>query len=97
MVVAMHHIQVACLVRHGRNEVLQAYLRELAEHQYLLASATTEVGTGGDVRSSICALEVDRRPVPGGEAGSGDLLRRRRRRRAGDGPARRPTAPRATR
>ncbi len=23
MVVAMHHIQVACLVRHGRNEVLQ--------------------------------------------------------------------------
>ena len=58
MVVAMHHIQVACLVRHGRNEVLQAYLQELAEHQYLLASATTEVGTGGDVRSSICALEV---------------------------------------
>jgi acyl-CoA dehydrogenase len=58
MVVAMHHIQVACLVRHGHNEVLQAYLQELAEHQYLLASATTEVGTGGDVRSSICALEV---------------------------------------
>ena len=58
MVVAMHHIQVACLVRHGRSEVLQAYLQELAEHQYLLASATTEVGTGGDVRSSICALEV---------------------------------------
>ena len=58
MVVAMHHIQVACLVRHGRNEVLQAYLQELAEHQYLLASATTEVGTGGDVRSSICALEL---------------------------------------
>ncbi len=58
MVVAMHHIQVACLVRHGRNEVLRAYLQELAEHQYLLASATTEVGTGGDVRSSICALEV---------------------------------------
>jgi acyl-CoA dehydrogenase len=58
MVVAMHHIQVACLVRHGRNEVLQAYLQELAENQYLLASATTEVGTGGDVRSSICALAV---------------------------------------
>ncbi len=58
MVVAMHHIQVACLVRHGRNELMRTYLRELAEHQYLLASATTEVGTGGDVRSSICALEV---------------------------------------
>ena len=58
MVVAMHHIQVACIVRHGRNELLTGYLEELALHQYLLASATTEVGTGGDVRSSICALEV---------------------------------------
>jgi acyl-CoA dehydrogenase len=58
MVVAMHHIQVACLVRHGRNGLLRSYLAELAEHQYLLASATTEVGVGGDVRSSICALEV---------------------------------------
>jgi acyl-CoA dehydrogenase len=58
MVVAMHHIQVACLVRHGRSAVLRGYLRDLVEHQYLLASATTEVGTGGDVRSSICALEV---------------------------------------
>ena len=58
MVVAMHHIQVACLVRHGRNELLQNYLEELADRQYLLASATTEVGTGGDVRSSICALQV---------------------------------------
>jgi len=58
MVVAMHHIQVACLVRHGRNDLLQSYLRELVEHQYLLASATTEVGTGGDVRSSVCALDL---------------------------------------
>ncbi|MGD0881672.1 MAG: acyl-CoA dehydrogenase family protein [Acidimicrobiales bacterium] len=59
MVVAMHHIQVACLVRHGTSDLLRTYLRELCEHQYLLASATTEVGTGGDVRSSICALEVE--------------------------------------
>jgi len=59
MVVAMHHIQVACLVRHGSSPLLRAYLRELCERQELLASATTEVGTGGDVRSSICALEVD--------------------------------------
>lgn len=58
MVVAMHHIQVACLVRHGHNDLLRRYLEELSSHQYLLASATTEVGTGGDVRSSICALEV---------------------------------------
>ncbi len=58
MVVAMHHIQVACLVRHGTTPLLVDYQRELSERQYLLASATTEVGTGGDVRSSICALEL---------------------------------------
>ena len=58
MVVAMHHIQVACLVRHGRNDHLRAYLSETVDHQYLLASATTEVGTGGDVRSSVCAVDV---------------------------------------
>jgi acyl-CoA dehydrogenase len=59
MVVAMHHIQVACLVRHGRNDLLRGYLAEAVDHQYLLASATTEVGTGGDVRSSVCAVDVE--------------------------------------
>jgi acyl-CoA dehydrogenase len=58
MILAMHHIQVACLVRHGHTGALRSYLQELAEHQNLLASATTEVGTGGDVRSSVCAVEV---------------------------------------
>jgi acyl-CoA dehydrogenase len=58
MVVAMHHIQVACLVRHGRNDLLRNYQVELVDRQYLLASATTEVGTGGDVGSSVCAVDV---------------------------------------
>jgi acyl-CoA dehydrogenase len=58
MVVAMHHIQVACLVRHGKSPLLRDYLVELVERQYLLASATTEVGTGGDVGSSVCAVDV---------------------------------------
>ncbi len=58
MVVAMHHIQVACLVRHGRSAALRDYLVELVDRQYLLASATTEVGTGGDVGSSVCAVDV---------------------------------------
>ncbi len=57
MVVAMHHIQVACLVRHGRSELIGRYLDELVARQYLLASATTELGTGGDVRRSISAVE----------------------------------------
>jgi len=58
MVVAMHHIQVASLVRHGRNDVLRHFLGELVAHQYLLGSATTEVGTGGDVGSSVCAVDM---------------------------------------
>lgn len=59
MVYAMHHLQVAMVVRHGHSDHLRDYLRDLAAHQYLLASATTEIGTGGDTRSSVCALEVD--------------------------------------
>lgn len=57
MIVAMHHIQVACLARHGRTEWMHRYLRSLVDEQWLLASATTEIGTGGDTRSSVCALE----------------------------------------
>lgn len=59
MVLAMHHIQIGCLVRHVRGyQVFEAYLAEIAEHQHLLASVTSEVGVGGDTRSSICAVDV---------------------------------------
>lgn len=58
MVLAMHYIQVACIVRHHADSAtLTAYLRDLVQHQYLLASMTSEVGTSGDTRSSICAVE----------------------------------------
>ncbi|MBC7955456.1 MAG: acyl-CoA/acyl-ACP dehydrogenase [Cytophagales bacterium] len=58
MVLAMHCIQVACLARHGlQSTFFNGYLRELVQHQYLLASITSEVGTSGDTRSSICAVE----------------------------------------
>lgn len=57
MVYAMHQIQVACLVRHGDSDVLRAYTRRVAQEGLLLASATTEVGIGGDVRHSSCAVE----------------------------------------
>jgi acyl-CoA dehydrogenase len=59
MVFAMHQIQVGCLVRHGQQvDALRAYMKELSEKQLLLASATTEIGIGGDVRSSGCAVEL---------------------------------------
>jgi acyl-CoA dehydrogenase len=57
LIFAMHHMQVACIVRHGHNEVLRDFLVELAECQYLLASATTELGVGGDIRTSLCAVQ----------------------------------------
>lgn len=59
MVFAMHHIQVACLVRHGETDFIRDAVRTVAEQQLLLASATTEVGIGGDVRTSGCAVEPD--------------------------------------
>ena len=58
MVLAMHYIQLGCIARHGlESEFFQGYLRDLVQHQYLLASMTSEVGTYGDTRSSICAVE----------------------------------------
>ena len=59
MVLAMHYSQLACIVRHGMGSAFfRQYIKDLVEHQYLLASMTSEVGTGGDTRSSICAVEV---------------------------------------
>ena len=59
MVLAMHHIQIACMVRHGsESPFFNAYLRDLVEHQYVVGSVTSEVGTFGDTRSSVCAIEL---------------------------------------
>ena len=59
MIYAMHKIQVACLVHHAQQSAFfRDYLRQLVEQQRLMASATTELGVGGDLRSSLCAVEV---------------------------------------
>lgn len=61
MIYAMHQIQVACIVRHaGTSPWQQAFMQRLVHEQLLLASATTETGVGGDVRSSVCALDERR-------------------------------------
>jgi acyl-CoA dehydrogenase len=58
LITAMHHIQVACIVRHGNDTpALRSYVSEIAEKQRLIASVTSEVGIGGDMRSSITAIE----------------------------------------
>jgi acyl-CoA dehydrogenase len=60
MVFAMHHIQVACVVEHGQGTpYFDELMRDIAVRGTLMASATTELGVGGDVRSSICAVERD--------------------------------------
>ncbi|MEV0135518.1 acyl-CoA dehydrogenase family protein [Dactylosporangium sp. NPDC050688] len=58
MIWAMHQIQLACLTRHGHTPALRAVTRDVCTGQLLLASATSEVGTGGDLRSSIAAVET---------------------------------------
>ena len=60
MVLAMHYSQLACLVRHiGGSEPVRGFLRELVQQQHLLASMTSEEGTFGATRTSICAVEVE--------------------------------------
>jgi acyl-CoA dehydrogenase len=60
MVYAMHQIQVSSLVLHAQtSEWHRTFLRRVADDQLLLASATSEAGVGGDLRTSLCAVERD--------------------------------------
>ena len=59
MVFALHQIQVACMVHHGKSSKFFCdYMSEIVEKQTLFASATTEIGIGGDLGSSLCAVKV---------------------------------------
>ena len=60
MVFAMHHIKLSSLVSHGAGDAWHAaFMRRVCDEQLLLASATTEGGIGGNLRNSICAIEID--------------------------------------
>ncbi len=60
MVFAMHQIQVATIVRHlPPDSWFESYLEELCQDQRLIASATSEIGTGGDMGRSIAAVTPD--------------------------------------
>ena len=57
MVFAMHQIQIVCIVRHlDGSPWFEGYLRSVARDQRLVASVTSEVGTGGDLGRSIAAV-----------------------------------------
>jgi acyl-CoA dehydrogenase len=60
MVFAMHQIQVATIARHAApGSFFADYLRDLVEAPRLIASVTSEIGTGGDLGRSIAALTRD--------------------------------------
>lgn len=59
MVFAMHHTQALTLAHHGREGKIAALTADIAAKEALLASATTEITTGGDVRTSTCAVIRD--------------------------------------
>src|SRR5271165_6792027 len=60
LIFAMHQIQAACIVLYGQRTAWQRdALRQIAAEQLLLASATTEAATGGDLGRSECAVVVD--------------------------------------
>jgi acyl-CoA dehydrogenase len=57
LVLAMHHIQIACIVRHATPEARERLLPGVVRGDLLLANANSEVGLGGERRQSLCALE----------------------------------------
>jgi acyl-CoA dehydrogenase len=57
MAFAMHQIQVVTIVRHLEpGSWFESYLRRLSAEQRLIASVTSELGTGGDMGRSIAAV-----------------------------------------
>jgi acyl-CoA dehydrogenase len=57
MVFAMHQIQVGTIFRHIEGQTwFEGYLQEVCADQRLIASATSEVGTGGDMGRSVAAV-----------------------------------------
>ncbi|HZG27340.1 acyl-CoA dehydrogenase [Ensifer adhaerens] len=60
MIFAMHHIKLSSCVSHGMGDAWhEAFMHRIVREQLLLGSATTEAGIGGNLRNSICAIEVD--------------------------------------
>jgi acyl-CoA dehydrogenase len=58
MVLAMHYSQLGCIARHAtQSGFFRDWLHSMVQRQWLLASMTSEAGTFGDTRSSICAVE----------------------------------------
>ena len=56
---AMHHTQTLSAAHHSNNNRhIEDYLRRAAKENRIIASVTSEVGTSGDMRRSMCAVDV---------------------------------------
>lgn len=60
MIFAMHQIKASSLVSHGTEASWhRGFMQRICSEQLLLGSATTEGGIGGNLRNSICAIEIE--------------------------------------
>jgi acyl-CoA dehydrogenase len=57
LVLAMHNIEVYTLGRHGTTPELRQLAKDVGSKRLLFANANSEVGVGGDINRSICALD----------------------------------------
>lgn len=58
MIFAMHQISLACIANHTTEKTWHAhFLEKVKREQLLIASSTTEKGSG-DIRQSCCAIEL---------------------------------------
>jgi acyl-CoA dehydrogenase len=62
LMLGMHSIEIVNLARHGTSDGMQALAREVASKNLLFANANSEVGVGGDVSRSLCALDRSSAP-----------------------------------
>jgi acyl-CoA dehydrogenase len=59
-ILAMHHTQILCAVHHANgNPDIEEYMRRVAKENRVIASITSEVGPGGNMRHSNCAVETN--------------------------------------
>ena len=58
LIYSMHLSQAMSLIRHYQQRpYLESYIEEMSSHQYLIASATSEKGAGGDIFGSVCRIQ----------------------------------------
>lgn len=59
MIWAMQQVAVACVARHAHPAVAKAVVDDVLRAGSLVATASSEVGVGGDMRTSLCAVDQD--------------------------------------